>query len=150
MNLSQPKERTRLIKFAIVGAIGAAVDFGIFNLFASVLNVPALPAGMISFVAAVISNFTWNRLWTYPDSRSKRLSHQITQFFLVSTAGLIIRALLFLVFENALVDLCTRILSSSSISPTIVGHNLMLALAILIVMAWNFVANRYWTYNDVE
>jgi putative flippase GtrA len=35
------------------------------------------------------------------------------------------------------------------LSPRFFGHNLTLAVAILVVMMWNFFANRYWTYNDV-
>ena len=92
-----PKETERFLKFAVVGAIGFVVDFGIFNLlvgpFRSLLavgeplndffvNLGLSPvqavtlaptfAGTISFIAAIISNFLWNRYWTYPDSRSNR------------------------------------------------------------------------------
>jgi putative flippase GtrA len=28
-----------------------------------------------------------------------------------------------------------------------VGHNVSLAIAIIVVMGWNFIANRYWTFN---
>jgi putative flippase GtrA len=31
-----------------------------------------------------------------------------------------------------------------------VGDNMTLALAVVIVMFWNFFANRYWTYSDVD
>jgi putative flippase GtrA len=30
------------------------------------------------------------------------------------------------------------------------GKNLALALAVGIVMFWNFFVNRYWTYSDVD
>jgi putative flippase GtrA len=30
------------------------------------------------------------------------------------------------------------------------ADNVVLAIAITIVMLWNFLANRYWTFNDVE
>jgi hypothetical protein len=30
------------------------------------------------------------------------------------------------------------------------GRNLALALAVLIVLLWNFAANRLWTYSDVS
>jgi putative flippase GtrA len=32
---------------------------------------------------------------------------------------------------------------------TVIGHNAALAVAIGIVMLWNYFANRYWTYNDI-
>lgn len=150
MTLVKRKERIRFLRFAIVGTVGAAVDFIIFNLFATVLKVPALPASMISFVAAVVNNFFLNRMWTYPESRSKRIGRQIGQFFLVSIAGLLIRALLFYFLENPIIGVFQSLLSVNLEVATIIGHNITLALAILIVMTWNFIANRYWTFNDVE
>ena len=30
------------------------------------------------------------------------------------------------------------------------ADNITLAIAVIIVMFWNFFANRYWTYNDVD
>lgn len=151
MILANQKERTRFFKFALVGAFGAVVDFGIFNLLSAPLRVPAIWASVVSFIAAVISNFLWNRYWTYPDSRSKRLGHQLTQFVLVSVVGLAIRALLFALLEKPLIHLAEKVLPAHFfLSPVVVGHNGMLAFAILVVMLWNFIANRYWTYNDVS
>jgi putative flippase GtrA len=34
--------------------------------------------------------------------------------------------------------------------PDVMGENLTLAIAVLIVLFWNFFVNRYWTYSDVE
>jgi putative flippase GtrA len=36
----------------------------------------------------VISNFLWNRYWTYPESRSKPIGRQMTQFFVLNLMGL--------------------------------------------------------------
>ena len=64
MILTDTRERTRFFKFAFVGAIGAAIDFGVMNLLSHViLELPLVLAGSISFICAVISNFTWNRYW---------------------------------------------------------------------------------------
>jgi putative flippase GtrA len=35
-------------------------------------------------------------------------------------------------------------------TPRFMAHNIALAAAVLVVMMWNFFANRYWTYNDVS
>lgn len=151
MILTNQKERTRFFKFALVGVIGAVVDFGIFNLLSAGFQVPAIWASIASFIAAVISNFVWNRFWTYPDSRSKPISHQLTQFILVSLVGLGIRVVLVALLEKPFINLAGQILPTDFfLSAVTVGHNGMLAFAILIVMMWNFIANRYWTYNDVS
>jgi putative flippase GtrA len=38
----------------------------------------------------------------------------------------------------------------ASLTPEFLAKNLTLALAVGIVMLWNFFVNRYWTYNDVN
>ncbi|GAP14637.1 predicted membrane protein [Longilinea arvoryzae] len=151
MILINQKERVRFFKFAMVGVIGAVIDFGIFNLLSAAFNVPAVWASTTSFIAAVGSNFLWNRYWTYPDSRSKKISHQLTQFILVSLIGLAIRILMVALLEKPFINLADRFIPASFfLTPVTVGHNLLLALAVLVVMMWNFIANRYWTYNDVS
>src|SRR5512143_1508624 len=89
--VNDPVERTRFLKFMAVGAFGALVDFSIANVLSHFLSMPLVYAGTISFTCAVISNFIWNRYWTYPESRSRRLHHQLGMFFLVNLAGVAIR-----------------------------------------------------------
>jgi len=149
MILTKAQERSRFIRFAVVGFIGAIVDFGLFNLLIRLAGVEAIVASGISFVAAVMSNFLWNRYWTYPDSRSKHILHQLTQFGLVSLVGLGIRIGLFAILEIPLINLASRYFPNF-LDPTFLGHNSTLAIAILIVMLWNFFANRFWTYSDID
>ena len=169
-----PKEAERFLKFAVVGVIGFVVDFGIFNLlvgpFRELLAVgetlnsflvglgfsaaraatlaPAF-AGTISFIAAIISNFLWNRYWTYPDSRSKSTRRQFVMFFIVSLAGIVLRIPILTLLSGPFTTLYALI---PSLAPYAVrlGDNTALAVAVVVVMFWNFFANRYWTYNDVE
>ena len=153
MILTNAKERSRFIRFAIVGAIGAVIDFSVFNFLTNLVaffKENVVWASVISFILAVISNFTWNRLWTYPDSRSKPVSRQLTQFVTVSLIGLLIRTPLFSFLEKTLTGFFVSRWSFKHLTPVIVAHNLALAIVILIVMIWNFIANRYWTYNDVK
>lgn len=150
MILTNAQERTRFYKFASVGAIGAAIDFGFFNLFTILAGIPAIVSSGLSFIMAVASNFILNRYWTYPDSRSKSLTQQAVQFTLISMVGMIIRLILFALLENPLISLASQYVPGLGVTPTFIGHNVTLAFAILVVMMWNFIANRYWTYNDVS
>ena len=148
--LKNPTERTRFLKFCIVGGIGFVVDFGIMNLLLHLTGNARL-AATVSFIAAVISNFIWNRYWTYPDSREKPLMQQLGQFFLINVIGLGIRYLLFLTIDQPIITLAERLLPADFfISPSVVGHNITMIIAVFIVMMWNFFANRLWTYNDVK
>ena len=148
--ITDAKERGRFLKFTVVGGIGALVDFGAFNLLAEIAHVPEVYAQSISFVLAVFSNFIWNRFWTYPDSRSKRLSNQLVQFFLVNFIGLMIRTPIFALLHTPLEHLLAGGPLPRPLTPDIVGNNLALAFAVGIVLFWNFFVNRYWTYSDVD
>jgi putative flippase GtrA len=147
--LSNPRERSRFVRFAIVGAVGAVIDFSIFNLFIQVFHLLSVRASTISFIAAVLSNFIWNRYWTYPDSRSKPMLGQLIQFSVVSVFGLGIRIVLFWLLEDYFISFSKVYITSDFLEPIFVGHNLTLAIAILVVMLWNFFINRFWTYNDI-
>ena len=141
-------ERTRFLKFATVGAIGTVVDFAVFNLLNIVFHVAPIVAQAISFSAAVINNFLWNRHWTYPDSRSKAAHHQMVQFGIVNAVGLLIRTPIIGYLEHPLGVLSGSV-GFQAETADVLGHNLALAIAIGIVMLWNYFINRYWTYNDV-
>jgi putative flippase GtrA len=152
--ISNPKERSRFMRFAMVGVIGAVVDFGTFNILNSLLRLMPVVAQGFSFLAAVFSNFIWNRYWTYPDSRSKKISKQLIQFALVSTIGLLIRTPIFIFTEIPLTRFFTWMSVNYRLIPIswaqFLGHNGALALAVLVVMMWNFLVNRTWTYNDIS
>jgi len=149
--LTDKVERTRFLRFALVGIIGAVVDFGVANLLSNVFHFNFTLAGTISFILAVFSNFTWNRYWTYPDSRSKSLLRQLVQFFLINTMGLAIRVPILKFLGDLLLQFFTWLPAQIPFfSPKFLAENLTLAIAVIVVMFWNFFANRYWTYNDVD
>lgn len=149
------KELARFLKFSVVGVIGAVVDFGTLYLLHVVLSLPIVLANTCSFTAAVLSNFTWNRYWTYPDSRSKPIRRQLLQFFVVNIAGWGINTGILLLLRYP----CTALMTSlSSHMPLLadpelaykVGYNLAKAIATGVVLFWNFFVNRFWTYSDVS
>jgi putative flippase GtrA len=152
--INNVKERNRFLKFAVVGSIGAVIDFGVLNLLKIFTPINVVWASVISFTAAVISNFLWNRYWTYPESREKRLIPQLTQFVIVSVAGLAIRTPLFAWLNDFLTQLGKSILPPhllfEQVTPEFLGRNIALATVILIVMLWNFFVNRIWTYKDIK
>ncbi|MEE9216115.1 MAG: GtrA family protein [Anaerolineales bacterium] len=150
--MNQRRELTRFFKFSVVGTIGAVVDFGTFNLLRNVVGIPAAIAQAMSFSAAVISNFLWNRYWTYPDSRSKPVGRQASQFLIVSLVGLTIRTGVFVLVQPITIALVEALLprEASSSLALAVGENLALVVAVLVVLLWNFGVNRMWTYSDVQ
>lgn len=148
--LSNPVERYRFLKFMAVGAFGAVVDFGIANSLSHFLDMPLVVAGTISLACAIVSNFIWNRFWTYPESRSRPLAHQLGMFSLVNLAGVAIRIPILHYLEPPLLAVFTGAPISPVLSSEFLARNATLATAVLIVMLWNFFVNRYWTYGDIH
>jgi len=149
------KELTRFLKFAVVGTIGAVVDFGTLYLLHAILHLPIVLANTCSFTAAVLSNFTWNRYWTYPDSRSKPIRAQLAQFFIVNIAGWGINTGILVLLRYPCAALVGQlspyvaVLSDPDLAYKL-GYNLAKAIATVVVLFWNFFVNRYWTYSDVD
>lgn len=149
------KEVIRFLKFSVVGTIGAVVDFGTLYLLHVVVGLPIVPANTCSFTAAVLSNFTWNRYWTYSDSRSKPIRTQLAQFFVVNIAGWGINTGILLLLRYpcvSLVGTATRAMALV-LTPELLyklGYNLAKAVATGVVLFWNFFVNRFWTYSDVS
>jgi putative flippase GtrA len=162
---SKAKEVERFLKFATVGIVGAVIDFGVLNLLQATILSPQEPhltlkvvlATGTAFTAAVSSNFVWNRYWTYPDSRSRRIQQQLVQFFIVNAAGMAFRLIWVRGLFGPLGDIGSDVLralgAAESMDATAtkqLGTNIAQFFAVWIVMIWNFFVNRYWTYNDVE
>jgi putative flippase GtrA len=98
-------------------------------------------ANTVSFSAAVLSNFTWNRLWTFPESRERPLGTQLLQFTIVNITGLVINTLI-------LVGLDQYVLQY--VFPARLSYNIAKAVAIGVVLFWNFGMNLIWTYRGIE
>jgi putative flippase GtrA len=136
----RPREVVRFLKFAIVGATGMVVDLTVLNVMHKVFGLPLLVANTISFTTAVLSNFTWNRLWTFPESRERPLVPQLAQFGLVNVIGLAINNLVLWIVFNLI----------NGFVPDPLDYNLAKIVAIGVVLFWNYFINRIWTYKGIE
>lgn len=152
--INNKQEQVRFLKFAVVGAIGAVIDFGVLNLLKFFTPIHVIIASVISFTLAVISNFLWNRFWTFPESVDLPLVPQLIQFSIVSIAGLLIRTPLFAWFNDVFTSMAKTYVQTSlfipQLTPEVIGRNVALATVILIVMLWNFFVNRFWTYKKIK
>ena len=141
----------RFLKFALVGLSGTVVDFTVFNLCISSFHFESVTASVCSFSLAVINNFIWNRNWTYPESKATSIGSQLVKFGIISIIGLVIRTPLFAYLENPIISLAEQTVTSNfPLSPVTIGHNVSLAIAIVVVLFWNYFANRYWTYKGIK
>ena len=149
MIVTEKSEHIRFVKFAVVGAVGSLIDISVMNLMTQVFHFPLVLGGSISFVCAVTNNFFGNRYWTYPDSRSRHVAHQLGMFFVVNAIGIAIRIPILKYVEPPLAGLFESMAHLSYDAADALAKNGTLIFAIGVVMLWNYFVNRYWTYNDV-
>jgi len=120
----------QLIRFCVVGASGYVVNLAVYTLLLKIGGVHYLLAATGSFLVAVTSNYTWNRLWTFRGQRG-HVAYQGLRFLVVSTIALAAN----LVILHLLVDSFG------------VDKVLAQAIAIVLVTPWNFVGNKLWSFG---
>ena len=94
----------------------------------------------LSFTLAVLASFAGNHIWTFQGSRSKSVTTQAIQFAAVSIGGLGVNLAVFSAVQPAATALW------GSIPGLYVGQ----VMAVGAAMIWNFLANRFVTYNDLR
>lgn len=121
------------IKYCIVGAIGTFLDLASLYVFVEYLQIPIFYATTLSFIIAVTNNFILNKTWTFKN-KSKNYRKLYVKFLMVSLVGLAIT------------------IGSMFLMVTIIGIWYMFAKAItsLVVLTWNFLANKIWTFRLKE
>src|SRR3990172_2581358 len=118
------------IKYSIVGIFVTGVDFAIFSLSLYIFSMPPVPSKVAAFLGAITVSYGFNRVWTFR-SRESLVLRQFPRFLAVSTIGLTLSAL----FIHLLVI-------RMSVHPLISN-----GITSAIVLTWNFLANKYWTFR---
>ena len=151
------KEIVRFLKFAAVGTLGAVIDFGLLNLLVQLAGFPKVLANTCSFTAAVISNFIWNRLWVYPETRGEPLRKQFVQFSVVNVAGLAINTAVFYGSDRWLLGQAGLLAGpvgalalATGMAHFDLAYNGAKVIATGVVLFWNFSINRLWTFRHVR
>lgn len=140
-------EVKRFVKFATVGAAGAVTHFTIFNVFVQLLRFSAYISNTFGFCAAVAQNFILNRNWTFSEKRGQAAGSQLAQFTLVSVFGLLINMAVLTGVRYTLAPFWSQLFAGQDRIASIIGDNFALAVAIGVVMFWNFAVNRLWTFR---
>jgi putative flippase GtrA len=118
----------QIIRFGIVGSLGMVIDFLVTWFFKEKVRIHKLIANAAGFSCAVVFNYFLNRSWTF-HVHSGDHNEQFLRFVLVSVTGLGLNTLIvYLLTERKL------------------NFYLSKLIAIVIVFAWNYTANRYFTF----
>jgi len=151
------KELVRFLKFCVVGVSGTIIDFGVLNLLIQLFGFSKVLANTCSFSLALLNNFTWNRLWVYPETRGEPITRQLAQFTLVNIAGWVINTGIFYSADRWLwgeTGLLAGPIGALALAIGVqhfdLAYNLAKALATGVVLFWNFFVNRVWTFRHVK
>ncbi len=132
MSIIERRGVRQFVKFGIVGISSTIIDWGIYLLLTRLTAIFYLDAKVISFLVSVINSYIWNRRWTFR-SKDPAKFHQFSKFLAVAGIGLALNALIMYIVVSKL-NL----------------HDIIgLILASAIVMFWNFIINKYWTFKEV-
>lgn len=131
------------LKYALVGVTGTLLDVGLFALLIATTPLGdsvggRIVAATISFVIAVVNNYTWNRLWTFADRKSS-VRKQFGKFFVVSCGGWLLNVAFLTLFSWVLIE--------TFAFGSVTGGTLAKILASGVVLSYNFVANKIWTFK---
>ncbi len=130
MRLLRHKVVRQFIKFGIVGFVSFTIDAGIYLLLTRALSVFYIYAKVMSFSIAATNSYILNRRWTFQSRNPDRL-RQFAQFLVVASTGAAMNAGIMYLLHGRL------------------GIHDMHAflVAVAVVMFWNFLVNRAWTFR---
>lgn len=131
---------SQLSKFAAVGILNTAIDFGILNLLSKASGIFAgLIVGGVNvpgFGAAVFNSYLWNKLWVFHDrKKGESLFGDFPKFFVVTLISVAINSGLIILFTTYI-----PLLSGLSAGARL---NVAKAVATLVTLAWNFAGYKF-------
>ncbi len=158
-------EVERFLKFALIGALGALVDVAVLFILQATLLPPhttlaVIAATSAAFFTATVHNYLWNRFWTFPDARGHSLRWQLARFTVINAVGWVIRTIwisvaylwlgaLLMPAALPVIRLFRHGYLPSETASAKLGSLAALLIGIAVILFWNFLANRLWTFREV-
>ena len=127
------KNFRQFFKYCVVGVSGTLIDLAALYVLVEYAEMAVIPAAVVAFLLAVVNNYVLNKIWTFK-SRSKNYRKQFIKFLIVSVIGLGLTILFMGIFVEIFV----------------IWYMFAKVLTSLIVLTWNFLGNKYWTFKFFE
>lgn len=120
-------------KFALVGVLNTAIDFGILNSLIIATNIAGgagiIPLNVISFSTATANSYYWNKKWVFGVNKSSFIV-----FLAVTLIGLGI--------NTGVVYVLTTFVSPIFVTSGALWANFAKVLATILSLIWNFIGYR--------
>ena len=126
----------RLGKYMLVGLSGVMVNYAILWSFTDILGIFYMFSAIIATGIAILTNFTFNEVWTFRDRlKNKSGRHKrIFKFFAVSLSGMVIALIVLFVF--------VEFLNIYYLISNMIG--------VFFGFMWNYSINSMWTWKVSE
>jgi putative flippase GtrA len=131
-SLQRPKWQMQFFRFASVGAIGTLAHYVLLVMLVEMLRTNEVAASTAGATLGALVNYLLNRRYTFRSK--KRHGEALTKFLIIAALGLTLNSLLMLIFVEILniYYLLAQVLSTG------------------LVLIWNFLGNRFWTFRDAN
>jgi len=121
----------QFVKFCFVGFANTIIDFSVYIFVSRVLGVYFLYANILAIIVAMTFSFFLNKYWTFKNLE-KKIKTQYIKFTLVN--------LVYFFLNNSIVFILVANFKFYDLGAK--------AVAIIVGLFWNFIANRYWTFKN--
>jgi putative flippase GtrA len=119
---------TQFLKFAAGGAVGTVVQFAVLVAWVEIAGGPVVAGTLAGFCAGALVNYVIARGYVFATARPH--GSTLPRFALVATAGAVLNtAIVAMLFDAGAYYLAAQV------------------VATCIVLAFNFLANRHWTFS---
>lgn len=123
----------QFLKYCVVGGLNTFIDIGALYLFVEYLKIDVITASILSFIIAVTNSFLMNKSWTFKN-KSTNYRKQFIKFLIVSVIGLGLNTIFMFTLVNVLK----------------IWYILSKVITSFVVLTWNFLVNRLWTFRLFE
>lgn len=124
-----PSTKEQFIRFAAGGAVGTACHYAVLMAWVEILGAPVVLGALVGFAAGALVNYAIARRFVFATRRSH--GSALPRFALVAVAGAVLNTMIVALAYGA-------------------GVHYLVAqlLATLVVLVWNFLANKHWTFPE--
>ena len=128
-----------LVKYGIVGALGASIHFFSMVLCVEVFGISSLISSIIGFSLSLVISFILNYKWTFrngvnPHNENDNRNKYFIKYLLVSISGLLVNLITIYLINNVF----------------LVWYVYAQMVASFIVPIHNYILNKYWTFSKKQ
>ena len=141
------------VKFSAVGVLNTAVDYTVFYVMLSVLNLDKSISQIIATALAMCTSYTINKYWTFKDKGKDKL--RILKFIITNVISMSLTILFMNVFHDLLFvhEWANGLLSFVGASYRLEGDAAVMFCKIIasaFSFIVNFLGNKFWVFKSAK